>query len=462
MTDPLTILPRRALAAFGALLLIALQLASCGGGGVGSGGTGAPLAQTVGFGTVTGLGSVWVDGVRYDDRDAAVVAEAEPGRIENTTLALGQSVELGLADTGVAASIRVEPRLVGRVQSLLGGGAVSLLGHTVRRNADPDAGPVTVLDGGTPAAGDAVAVHGFALDDGTLQATRIERLAAAPTHWRIAGRIGALRDDGGRRLARIGAAEVEVGAAALHGDASLAVGRSAVVFGLLAGGPLQASDVRMLERYSAPDVEASIGGRVAALAGPRFRVAGVDVDAADARITPAGRRPAAGQYVQVSGSWRADGALQASRVRIRSGSDEPAAELAGTLLDVDLAAGSARLRDTRIALGDARLLGCPGGLRDGLYVEIAGVATAGGLRAESIRCRAAPDGATVERRGTVADRRGALFTLLPEDGGAALAVRTGPRTAFAGIEPSALDGARVRVEGYFQGPMLVARVVAAD
>ena len=53
-----------------AALVGVLVLASC--GGVDSGGTGAPPAALAG-GPVTGLGSITINGVRFDDASAAIV-----------------------------------------------------------------------------------------------------------------------------------------------------------------------------------------------------------------------------------------------------------------------------------------------------------------------------------------------------------------------------------------------------
>ena len=55
--------------------LLALLLSGCG-GGVGTNGTGA-APQSAGTGTVTGFGSVIIDGVAYDDSQAQVISDAD-------------------------------------------------------------------------------------------------------------------------------------------------------------------------------------------------------------------------------------------------------------------------------------------------------------------------------------------------------------------------------------------------
>ena len=70
-------LARHWLRALGMGLLAALAIVACGGGsdlaGVGSGGTGS-----FSVGTITGFGSVFVNGQRYDDVNASVSDEDGP------------------------------------------------------------------------------------------------------------------------------------------------------------------------------------------------------------------------------------------------------------------------------------------------------------------------------------------------------------------------------------------------
>lgn len=122
-------------------LLAAIALGSCGGGsgmetGVGSGGSGAPLSVSVG--TVTGFGSVIVNGERYDETRAAVYIDEGPDRATAATVSairLGMHVELKHRNF-VISTITAASELVGPVTSVGAGGFVAL-GQTVRTNADP-------------------------------------------------------------------------------------------------------------------------------------------------------------------------------------------------------------------------------------------------------------------------------------------------------------------------------------
>ena len=112
-------------ACFRRLLLIAGLglLASCGGGGiadlaggVGSGGSG--LAE----GTVTGFGSVIVDGVRFDDSQAKVTEEG-PAGVREATLKIGQRVRISSNANNIAESIEVITELIGPIEQIVADGA---------------------------------------------------------------------------------------------------------------------------------------------------------------------------------------------------------------------------------------------------------------------------------------------------------------------------------------------------
>lgn len=166
--------------------LVALVLHGCGGGdqvagspgGVGSGGTGSYSA-----GPVSGLGSIIVNGVRYDVATATIVSEDELPLTE-ADLSLGQVVEVqgsdivsgqsGALDTATATKVKVRRALVGRVTAVAfgaGAGTLTVLNQTVQIN------PKTVLPSNL-VVGNEVAVHGF-VDQGSgkLKATRVDRLS---------------------------------------------------------------------------------------------------------------------------------------------------------------------------------------------------------------------------------------------------------------------------------------------
>ena len=106
---------RTTLAGVSLALLAALSACNGGGGsdttstaGVGSGGTGYAS------GTVTGFGSVVVDGVTIDDRSASVDVEVSPGVSGDSDVLLGQRVEVETDKDGLAKHIHIMAEVMGR------------------------------------------------------------------------------------------------------------------------------------------------------------------------------------------------------------------------------------------------------------------------------------------------------------------------------------------------------------
>jgi len=178
-------------------LLIFVVLAACGGGtmvgGVGSGGSG------VAEGSVTGFGSVILDGVTYEDTNASVYAENAQGSADQTRVKLGQRIRVTHSQTGVADKIMVLPQLRGVASSALDNdGWFQLLGQWVHVISPTNTqSTATVLEGLTTVGiGDALEVHGtWTFDSGkstnVLVATRIEKLISSPDPVIISGLVRA-------------------------------------------------------------------------------------------------------------------------------------------------------------------------------------------------------------------------------------------------------------------------------
>ena len=158
-----------------ALLCSLGLLASCGGGdsvaGLGSGGTGVNL------GTVTGFGSVFIDGQEIDDSALVPQTLGERGEVsQSALLQLGQQVSYASDSQGAVTRIEVWPQVVGAIQSL-SDKQLTVAGQTILVN--PEGGPITVWGSGLSSiaslkVGDAVEVHGLRQSNGFLWATRIE------------------------------------------------------------------------------------------------------------------------------------------------------------------------------------------------------------------------------------------------------------------------------------------------
>jgi cytochrome c-type biogenesis protein CcmE len=437
-------------------------IAACGGGDgageLGSGGTGV--------GTVTGFGSIYVDGARFDDSNATVQSddEAAPDQAPVPAEAkLGQRVEIDFETDGVARTVSVQATLVGAVTAKPGGN-LTVLGQTVLINADPAHGPVTQLAPYATAAAIAVAdiveVHGVALWQGNgfvVQATRIEQRAALPQFLRVSGVVADLTVTGSTARFKVGALAVTMqNAAVLPPLRTLANGQSVVVWGRAAdlneavvGAPvLAASLVRIRDRIASPQ-RGYLGGLVTGLAASRFSIGSVTVDAAGASITPNAAALADGKYVQVRGDFGSDGVLVATEVKVRDGSAD--GDLRGTVTNYSGADGSFRIRDVGVTLAaGVAFQNCLGDVvANGQFVEVKGSLGPAGIVAQTIKCMGGdPGGAIVERRGAagqvqVLQRQ---FALTPS-GGAPLVVRWKLLTFFRDVTPLTLDGKNLRVEG---------------
>ena len=136
-----------------AVAVSAAVLVACGGGGANPSapGAGTPVAQ----GVVTGFGSVYIDGERYDDSAAETAVADADGRRQATLLKLGQRVRALHDGQGKASHVVVDAAVTGVVTAVNGAaGTLTVAAQTVRVNADAAAGPVTNFGGGYTALAD--------------------------------------------------------------------------------------------------------------------------------------------------------------------------------------------------------------------------------------------------------------------------------------------------------------------
>ena len=170
-------------------VLAAMLVAACGGGGVDTGGTGAPVSS-YSSGRITGFGSIVVNGVHYDESGAAIVDDAGQPR-SASELKLGMTVEIDAGDitqdsTGVAraAASRVQfgSQISGPVESVdAAARTLQVLGQAV------DVDVNTVIEGYAGLAevsvSDLVEVHAFFdPSTGRYAATRLERADTLGTY----------------------------------------------------------------------------------------------------------------------------------------------------------------------------------------------------------------------------------------------------------------------------------------
>lgn len=437
----------------------ALSLGGCGGGdifvlvpGVGTGGTGIVA------GVITGLGSIYVDGRRYDDSQA--VLECQPDLLRTEALALsdlhlGQYVYLHVDALGTPMRVRLESQLVGPA-SPVAGGRFSVWGQAVAVNADPGAGPVTVLAGLAgldelqPA--EAVQVYGVLQVDPAdpgrdlIRATRIERIARDALPARVTGHL------------RSGAAGWALAGVPLGAEqlATLAPAAGMALTMVVPWGPDGMPprwSPTALQSVGSPRFAADrmrVSGAVQLLPGA-VMVQGARIDLS--RLGGAAMQPAPGTYVTVEGTLDpATGQLMASALEAlpRGGR---AMELHGSITEV-IAAGVFVVRGQRV---DARAAQFSGGvaatLSAGRYVEVAGNAVDGVLAAHRVAVPASlPDQAMLDLTGTVQSVDTATRT-------AVLVTATGETLAvsFAPMMALPRPAETIRAAGFWRGGMLQAR-----
>lgn len=169
------------------LLLILLTAASCGVGdtsdrdaGGGIGGTG------ISKGTITGFGSVVVNGVAFNTTGSPISVDDNPGIESDLAIGMVVTVQGTINDdgTGTASSVTFEDNLEGPISSIdPAAKTLEVLGQTVVWNdsAKFESHDGNPTDPNTLIPGNIIEVSGFASSGGVIQATRIEKKADAFT-----------------------------------------------------------------------------------------------------------------------------------------------------------------------------------------------------------------------------------------------------------------------------------------
>lgn len=447
---------------------LAWPLASCGGSagdslwaspGVGTGGTGF-------MGTITGLGSVYVDGVRLDESKATLEQEQDlrnTSALTPSSFQIGQHVEIETAADGSVSRVRLGAQLAGPVDQVsLQQQTLLVFGQTVVVNLDPAQGPVTVFSGydglAEVAVGDAVRVYGSPMPDplqtgqDRLQAHRIEYLdpqalpparlsgvlrasgKASPTGWSLAGVPVQLSH----------AQWLPVGASAQDGLRMTAVGpwpASALA--------VWTPDTVKVQQLPTGSGTQRVSGPVRVLANRQLEVGGVSIDASAPALAQTVATLQTGQYLSVSGVPAAGGAqLVASSLETLPDGGRPV-ELRGAI-ESWLGLASFSVRGQTVDASKARLSGASA-LGNGRYVEITGRLNGNVLSALDVNVPASlPDQAVLSVSGQVQS----LDTLL---GRLEVKLPTGEVKSVASSKAASVKvGDSVDVEGYWQSGLLQA------
>jgi hypothetical protein len=383
-TKPFQMSRRRALAAPAAAMLAGVLgpalLSACGGGGgeEGAAPVGGANAQSFTSGPISGLGSIIVGGVRFDDSRARVEDEDGNSR-SNDDLELGMVVEVessSIDDStsrAVAGLIRFGSELKGPVASIdAAAQTLRVLDQTVEIRPETVFAPS--LSGGFAAiqVGQILEIHAlFDGASGRFSATRIE-LEDNANEYRLRGLVSSL--DTAAKTFKIGDAVINY--AAVSELPTLADGQrvrvrlqTAQVNGQWVATRIR-SGVRRVDDVSDARIRGLVTGFTSAT---QFEVQGVPVEvAAGARVEGT---VAAGAMVEVRG--RAEGGrIIASRVIVRDRRDDESSrvELHGTVSALNTTAKTFTLRNIRIDYSRVTEWkdGNQSNLADGKAVEVKG------------------------------------------------------------------------------------------
>jgi len=373
------------------------QLAGCGGGGTGvaglsSGGTGSFTS-----GTISGLGSIIVNGIRYNDDNATLISR-DDGSSFGDTLRVGMVVSIqgssvtaastanGTA-TATAYRISCDSEWEGPVSNV-GASSFDMLGLTV------DVLATTVFEGAATqltglSTSHFVEVHGY-VDQitGRLQASRVEVSATAPAAYKLSGVVHSW--DGINSTFKLGASTQLSNQINWNTSTLTPTNWSDGVFvRVKMTAALLATQIRVLSspltQLSADDErDAEIHGFISAFVSVSdFTVNGIPVNASTARI--AGGTLALGVRVEIHGSV-SNGVLIATKVETPSNTDVATREFEfhGTVSNWNASTHTFELHG--LTFGYAPGISVQGvTMADGVRIEIKATRTSGAWLATEIR-----------------------------------------------------------------------------
>ena len=411
-------------------ILAAIALSGCGGGGS-SGADATPAG--VSSGTVTGFGSIVVDGIHYDDKkvvlgvDSPAGAPDSPASGASVGIKLGHHVEVtftGDESNSSASSVNVSAEVVGKVSAIAPN--IVVAGQTVKINTDPAIGPVTFFEGLTSAGdiqvGDRLEVHGTPTALGVIQATRIELRPAVDSWLRISGLVASLSGSPGSF--QLGGETININAntKVFPVGATLANGQRVAVWSSTAavGNVVTASFIRIKKALPGVSTDARLAGAItdcSAVCDASFKVGGIAINAAAAQFVNGTKTDLTnGKWLELRGSVDlATGVVTATTVTFRK-------EAAGAL-DVSLKGAITdfvdsahfKVRGVAVTTDGTTVNGasCTAPLAQGSLVSIAGTVSGLAVLAKTVDCLTSLEGLAIEGKGTIAtiDPVGKTFTL---------------------------------------------------
>ncbi len=414
--------------------------------------TGTPSAGALSVsGTVTGFGSVIIDGIRYDDTQAVVgidngEATAKAGALGDVKM--GMSIDARVRD-GKLEDVTVRAALAGPVAGVDPSAMTfTVYGQTVK--VSTTGATPTVFEGVSGfdglALSDRVEVHGTVAADRVLQATRVERKPreAGDPAVRLGGMVSRLDTVG--KTFRLHDLTVYYSDAALSpAGATLADGQLVVLFGdtAPAASRFYAKSIRI--KAAEDGATAAVGGRVTGYVSMAdFRVAGVRVNAQGATLDGGTAADVVdGASVAVEGTVSA-GVLTAAKLRVIKTPSDALSSLKGQISGF-LSSASFKLRGMTVDASEAAFAGgVITDLGNGAGIIATGHADGNIFKAERVEFLSPAAQQTMEVSGEMRDwnAEARSFKLLN------LAVRLADSVSVDGGTLSSLaSGKRVAVKG---------------
>ena len=385
------------------------MLIACGGGGgadTGSAGTSSTPADTSSAlsvnGTITGFGSVIIDGQRFDDSATNVSVDTNPAAPVSATLTdlkLGMQVE-GKVKAGVLTDVVVHASARGTVGAVnVPASSFTVFQQTVTvvtTGATP-----TLFEGVSGLAAlmpsDVVEVHGTVDANKQIVATRVERKAPTDVAGgvRLNGQVTAL--NASAKTFKLGDLSVDFSAATvLPASKTLADGQMVAVYANTA--PAVGSTVLLAKGVKIAGADEGsafdIGGRIMAFASlADFTVSGIRIDASTATFDGGTAADLAlGVAVAAEGKVTA-GVLKASKLRVLKTALDVNASLAGTITDF-VTSASFKLRGAPVDASAATFTGgTAADLGNGANIKVTGKVKGDLLKADTVAFSVAPPAA---------------------------------------------------------------------
>lgn len=464
-------------------------IASCGGGdGVGSGGTGI-IGSSNGLqtGTVSGFGSVIIEGNRYDDSIAVVTTDIEPGNTLASTLPsvrLGMQVKSSFDSLDRITTLSIVPTIIGKVAAInlsSAGDTLIVAGQTVRVQSSTAAlSAPTVYEGIASAkdvaVGDKLEVHGYFDTDGSVIATRVELLDDSNTVTRVSGTVSNLSTSGGTQSFNVASLAVRLSSTSktLPTNSVLKNGDRVAIWAkvdsqaIVGVNTVQVVDANAVRIETSSTIVAVSSTQPWRIAGP---IVSVDTSAKTLKIDDISINFAnatlkntlladlqKGSVVRVKGSG-----TNAVEVELLKTPEKVKIELAGLVSDFTSAA-SFKVRNALVNASAATIIfnnGSKANLGDGVLVELDGTIVNGVIVPTQVTLKTAEDSRIQAFIGQVSNYNAATgqFTMLGAQG--KLTSSTVFKT-FAGGNATAAsfaNGINAQIKGAFaQGQFVVAEV----